>query len=177
MCNVFECFPIHVFLPSKIYASRGAWVAWCFCVSISFRAPLSDCCRRRLPCIGLQLPRSVLLPGKTNRAIMNLDLEPALNYPLPVQGMLEIPDDMAGKLTPQGQDPAHAALEAVSIEGYRSSALSAYQTRRLLRLETRYELDGFLMAHNVWEYASGLEDLGQDRQTLRQLESHGRPTR
>ena len=65
----------------------------------------------------------------------------------------------------------------MAIEGYRSGALSAYQTRRLLRFETRYELDGFLKAHNVWDHAYGLEDLEQDRQTLRQLESEGRLTR
>ncbi len=90
---------------------------------------------------------------------------------------LEIPDDMAGKPASQGQDPARTALEAVAIEGYRSGALSAYQTRRLLGFETRYELDGFLKAHNVWEHAYGLEDLEQDRQTLRQLESEGRLTK
>jgi predicted HTH domain antitoxin len=94
-----------------------------------------------------------------------------------MQVTLEIPDDMAGKLAAQGQDPARAALEAVAIEGYRSGALSAHQTRRLLGFETRYELDGFLKAHNVWEHAYGLEDLEQDRQTLRQLESEGRLTR
>lgn len=65
----------------------------------------------------------------------------------------------------------------MAIEGYRSGALSAYQTRRLPGFETRYELDGFLKAHNVWEHAYGLEDLEQDRQTLRQLESEGRLTK
>lgn len=94
-----------------------------------------------------------------------------------MQVTLDIPDDMAGRLASQGQDPARAALEAVAIEGYRSGALSAYQTRRLLGFETRYELDGFLKAHSVWEHAYGLEDLEQDRQTLRQLESEGRLTR
>jgi predicted HTH domain antitoxin len=91
-----------------------------------------------------------------------------------MQVTVEIPDDMAKRLTQAGQDPARAALEAVAIEGYRSGALSAYQTRRLLGFETRYELDGFLKAHNVWEHAYSLEDLEQDRQTLQQLESEGR---
>ena len=91
-----------------------------------------------------------------------------------MQVTLEIPDDLAGKLASNGQDPARAALEAVAIEGYRSGALSAYQTRRLLGFETRYELDGFLKAHSVWEHAYSLEDLEQDRQTLRKLETAGR---
>ncbi len=81
---------------------------------------------------------------------------------------------MARRLTPQGKDPARATLEAVAIEGYRSGALSAYQTRRLLGFETRYELDGFLKAHNVWEHAYSLEDLEQDRQVIQHLEDEGR---
>ena len=87
---------------------------------------------------------------------------------------LEIPDDLARILAPQGQDPARATLEAVAIEGYRSGALTAYQVRRLLGFETRYELDEFLKTHNVWEQAYDLADLEQDRQTLEQLESEGR---
>jgi Uncharacterised protein family (UPF0175) len=85
-------------------------------------------------------------------------LDFAFNYPLPMQVTLDIPDDMAGKLASHGQDPARAGLEAVAIEGFRSGALSAYQARRLLGFETRYELDGFLKAHSVWEHAYGLED-------------------
>ncbi len=91
-----------------------------------------------------------------------------------MQVTVEIPDDVAQWLAHDGQDPARATLEAVAIEGYRSGALSAYQTRRLLGFETRYELDGFLKSHSVWENAYGLEDLHQDRRTLIQLEAEGR---
>ncbi len=87
---------------------------------------------------------------------------------------VEIPDEIAERLVPEGQTLERAALEAVAIEGYRSGALSAYQTRCLLGFETRYELDGFLKAHNVWEHAYSLEDLEHDRRTLRQLEDEGR---
>lgn len=86
-----------------------------------------------------------------------------------MQVIVEIPDDMAQRLTPPGKDPARTTLEAVAIQGYRSGALSAYQTRRLLGFGTRYELDGFLKAHNVWEHAYDLEDLEQDRETMQQL--------
>ena len=89
---------------------------------------------------------------------------------------MEIPDEMAQKLTPQGQDPARTTLEAVAIEGYRSGALTAHQARRLLGFETGYELDGFLKEHNVWEHAYNLEDLEQDRRTLQQFEAEGRLT-
>ena len=91
-----------------------------------------------------------------------------------MQVTVDIPDEMAQRLTQQGQDPARTTLEAVAIEGYRSGALTAHQTRRLLGIETRYELDGFLKKHNVWEHAYSLEDLVQDRQTLQQLEAEGR---
>jgi predicted HTH domain antitoxin len=87
---------------------------------------------------------------------------------------VEIPDDLAPRLTANGQDPSRTALEALAIEGYRSGALTTSQTRRLLGFETRYELDGFLKAHNVWEYAYSLEDLEQDRRTMQQLEAEGR---
>jgi predicted HTH domain antitoxin len=91
-----------------------------------------------------------------------------------MQVIVEIPDDLAQRLTPEGQDPARAALEAVAIEGYRSGALTAYQTRRLLGFDTRYEFDGFLKKHHVWEHMYNLEDLEQDRQTIRQMEAEGR---
>ena len=91
-----------------------------------------------------------------------------------MQVTVEIPDDMALRLAVSGQEPARTTLEAVAIEGYRSGALTASQTRRLLGFETRYELDGFLKAHNVWENSYSLEDLEQDRRTLQQLDAEGR---
>jgi predicted HTH domain antitoxin len=94
---------------------------------------------------------------------------------LSMQVTVEIPDDVAQKLTPAGRDPARTLLEAVAIEGYRSGTLTIHQTRRLLGFDTRFELDGFLKAHNVWEHAYSLEDLEQDRRTLQQLEDEDRP--
>jgi hypothetical protein len=74
-----------------------------------------------------------------------------------MQITVQLPDDLA-----QHPNPAREALEAFAIEGYRSGALSAYQTRLMLGFETRYELDGFLKAHEVWDHAYGLEDLDKD---------------
>lgn len=91
-----------------------------------------------------------------------------------MQVIVEIPDEMAKSLAALGKDPARAALEAVAIEGYRSGALTALQTRELLGFETRYQLDGFLKAHKVWENAYSVEDLEQDRRTLDQLDAEGR---
>ncbi|MFC5860696.1 UPF0175 family protein [Acidicapsa dinghuensis] len=87
-----------------------------------------------------------------------------------MQVTLEIPEDFAQKLVAQGQYPSRAALEAVALEGYRSGVLSAFQARCMLGFTTRYEFDGFLKAHNVWEHAYGLEDLEQDRADLSTFE-------
>jgi hypothetical protein len=74
-----------------------------------------------------------------------------------MQIIVTIPDDLA-----QHPNAAREALEAFAIEGYRSGALSAYQTRTLLGFETGSELDGFLKHHQVWEHAYGSEDLEKD---------------
>jgi len=91
-----------------------------------------------------------------------------------MQLTVEIPDDVAEKLAAMGHDPARTALEGVAIEGYRSGALTAHQTRELLGFETRHELDGFLKVHNIWEHAYSLDDLEDDRRTMQRLESEGR---
>lgn len=91
-----------------------------------------------------------------------------------MQVTLEIPDDMVESLSAHGQDLSRAALEALAIEGYRSGLLSPLQTRLMLGFETRYEFDGFLKQHQVWEHAYDLEDLQHDRATMQQLEAEGR---
>jgi hypothetical protein len=70
---------------------------------------------------------------------------------------VQLPDDLA-----QRPDAARAALEAFALEGYRSGALTARQTRVLLGFETRNELDGFLKAHGVWDRAYSVDDLEKD---------------
>ena len=87
-----------------------------------------------------------------------------------MQITVDLPKDIA-----QRPDPAREALEALAIEGYRSGALTSFQTRRLLGFETRYELDGFLKAHNVWEHAYNIEDFERDCETLQKMEDKSRP--
>ena len=78
-----------------------------------------------------------------------------------MQITVDLPDDLV-----QRPDPARATLEAVAIEGYRSGVLSAYQMRLLLGFGTRYELDGFLKDHQVWERSYSVQDLEQDAQAF-----------
>ena len=74
-----------------------------------------------------------------------------------MQITVELPDDLAAH-----PNAAREAMEAFAIEGYRSGALSAYQTRVLLGFDTRYELDGFLKEHGGWAHAYSVEDLEKD---------------
>jgi len=82
-----------------------------------------------------------------------------------MQITVDLPKDIAHR-----PDPAREALEALAIEGYRSGALTSFETQRLLGFETRYEFDGFLKTHSVWEHAYNIEDFERDCETLRELE-------
>jgi hypothetical protein len=85
-----------------------------------------------------------------------------------MQITVTLPDDLAVPLLPPGQDPAHAALEAIGLEAYRQRRISAYQLRTLLGIPSRYELDGFLKEHRVETYTA--EDFEHDLATIRHIE-------
>ncbi len=79
------------------------------------------------------------------------------SYTQPMRVTVQLPDDLA-----QRANATREALEAFAIEGYRSGAFTTQQVRELLGFETRYELDGFLKAHKVWERAYSVRDLEKD---------------
>ena len=79
-----------------------------------------------------------------------------------------IPDDLAGRLSASGADLSRRALEAFALEEYKSERISKAELRRLLGIQSRYELDGFLKAHGVWiEY--GIEDFRREQEALDRL--------
>lgn len=80
---------------------------------------------------------------------------------------LEIPDNLAAGVASPGQDPARAALEAIGLEAYRQRRMSGYQLRTLLGISSRYELDGFLKAHEVYDYT--IEDFEKDLASIREF--------
>jgi predicted HTH domain antitoxin len=84
-----------------------------------------------------------------------------------MQITVPLPDDLA-----QHADPGREALEALTIEGYRSGALSHFEAGQLLGLG-RLELDGFLKTRNIFDNAYDVEDLAQDMETLRHLRAKG----
>jgi len=72
-----------------------------------------------------------------------------------MQVTVELPDELASQMIPSGQDPARAILEDALVQGYREGKISGTQLMEALGMETRYELDGFLKAHQVWiEYSA-----------------------
>jgi predicted HTH domain antitoxin len=81
-----------------------------------------------------------------------------------VQITVQLPDDLV-----QRPDPGREALEALSIEGYRSGALSHHEASQLLGL-SRFEFDGFLKGRNVYDHAYGMADLEEDMDTQRRLD-------
>jgi hypothetical protein len=84
-----------------------------------------------------------------------------------VQITVTLPDDLAALLLPDGQEPARTAVEALALEAYRQRRITGYQLRTLLGIPSRYELDGFLKQHGVYDYT--IEDFDQDLATIRGL--------
>ena len=74
---------------------------------------------------------------------------------------INVPDDLARQIVPEGLDPLRQALEDMAVEAYRGHRLSGSQLRRLLGIASRYELDAFLKKRGVWsEYT--LEDFRRE---------------
>jgi hypothetical protein len=75
---------------------------------------------------------------------------------------------LANQLRAAGADLSRRVLEAFALEEYKAERISKAQLRRLLGFETRYELDGFLKAHEVWANYT-IDDLRQEVATLQRL--------
>jgi hypothetical protein len=81
---------------------------------------------------------------------------------------VHIPDDLVAPLTLAGENLSRRALEAFALEEYKSGHLTENELRRLLGFKTRYQLDGFLKAHDVWiDYT--LEDFPREVESLKRL--------
>jgi hypothetical protein len=89
--------------------------------------------------------------------------------------MVTLPDDLAAPMLPDGHEPARAALEALALEAYRQRRITGYQLRTLLGIPSRYELDGFLKQHEVYDYT--IEDFDGDLATIRELNEKGKAER
>jgi hypothetical protein len=85
-----------------------------------------------------------------------------------MQITLNIPDDLARQVAPEGKDPSRVALEALALEGYRSELLSESALRQMLGFQTRMEVHAFLKQHGVYLHYD-VSDLQQDRATALQV--------
>jgi hypothetical protein len=81
---------------------------------------------------------------------------------------LNIPDEFARQVTPEGSDPARVALEALALEGYRAERLSESAVRQMLGFETRIQVHAFLKQHGVY-LRYDIADLEKDRATAEKL--------
>jgi hypothetical protein len=82
-----------------------------------------------------------------------------------MQITVTIPDELASQLIPAGLDPSRIILEDALVQAYREDKISVSQLMEILGIESRYEFDGFLKAHQVW-----IEYTPQQMETDRRFE-------
>ena len=62
---------------------------------------------------------------------------------------ITLPEDIFESLESRWENVSRHALETIAVEGYRTGALNEAQVRRLLGLETRFEVHALLKEHRV----------------------------
>ena len=62
---------------------------------------------------------------------------------------IQLPEDISAALAEQWDNVPRRSLEAIAVEGYRSGALTEAQVRRLLELDTRFQVHALLKEHHV----------------------------
>ena len=81
---------------------------------------------------------------------------------------VQIPDDLAVRLSAASGDLSRRALEALALEEYKIGHLTEAELQQLLGFGTRYKLDGFLKEHGVWiDYT--LDDFHREVESLERL--------
>ena len=80
---------------------------------------------------------------------------------------LEIPDEIARRLTEAGHDLSRRALEGLALEELRVGRISEPELAEMLGLG-RLELDRFLKAHGVFQDIT-IEDVDRDIADLKKL--------
>jgi predicted HTH domain antitoxin len=81
--------------------------------------------------------------------------------------IIQLPEDIAAALEQRWDDVPRRSLEAIAVEGYRTGALTESQVRRLLGLDTRFQVHALLKAHHVplrYTRADLEDDLGAQRE-------------
>lgn len=66
-----------------------------------------------------------------------------------MQVTINLPEDISAALKGQWGNVPRRSLEAIAVEGYCTGALTESQVRRLLGLETRFQVHALLKEHHV----------------------------
>ena len=81
---------------------------------------------------------------------------------------IELPEDVSAALKGRWDDVPRRSLEAIAVEGYRTGALTETQVRRLLQLDTRFQVHALLKEHHVpLQYTEA--DLEDDLRAQREI--------
>ena len=81
---------------------------------------------------------------------------------------IQLPEDISAALSGQWDNVPRRSLEAIAVEGYRTGALTEPQVRKLLELDTRFQVHALLKEHRVpLRYTEA--DVEDDLSTHREL--------
>ena len=62
---------------------------------------------------------------------------------------IQLPEDISAALEEQWDNVPRRSLESIAVEGYRTGDLTEAQVRRLLELDTRFQVHALLKEHQV----------------------------
>lgn len=99
------------------------------------------------------------------------EIQNEIYWPCQVNRMeltVQIPDELANRLGAPESELSRRALEAFALGEFTGGRITKPELRELLGLGTRYELDGFLKSHGVYEDYT-IADFEQEREALKQL--------
>ncbi len=78
---------------------------------------------------------------------------------------INLPEDVGGVFSANGENIEREVLEATALEGYREGKLSQAQVRRMLGYQTDMQVDAFLKEHKIYlEY--DLDDIRRETEFL-----------
>lgn len=106
-------------------------------------------------------------PGRKFGAFRVLDSPFAPGYGDSMEVTVQIPDEIANRVTASGVDLSRRTLENFALEEFREGRITKVELRKMLGLE-RIELDGFFKSHGVYEEYT-MEDFERERQALKEL--------
>ena len=84
--------------------------------------------------------------------------------------VLDIPDEISAQLYLRLEDPAHAALEALTAASYSQGILSLEQVRCVLRVDSGWEAKAVLIRLGAWP-AMSVSDLDEDLTAMEILQA------